>query len=321
MIKVTCAIIRNDDDQVLVVQRGAGTDHPFKWEFPGGKLRDSETEEECIIREIREELSLDIILVDALTPVEHDYGHKKVRLIPFICDTLMDLPVLHEHNDYKWLTGTELGNVDFSEADIPVAKEYIRKYGKVVEQPGDSDQAAYVDSAGIEELLAGKSGYGAIDMVAELAAGNTGVRDLLMKFSLGTDSTLGFRASYTLIKVEENEPGFLKPLYGQMINSLSTIVNESVSRSFLKIINMAGIESISESDHGRLAENCFNLLNNGRSAIAIKAYCMEALYNLTLLYPELAVELSASITRNMEEGSAGIKARGRQILKKLSTFS
>jgi len=38
MISVTCAVIRNEDNEVLVVQRGEKTDHPFKWEFPGGKL-------------------------------------------------------------------------------------------------------------------------------------------------------------------------------------------------------------------------------------------------------------------------------------------
>jgi len=51
MIKVTCAIIRNEEDEILVVQRGEATDHPFKWEFPGGKVAAGETEEECIIRE------------------------------------------------------------------------------------------------------------------------------------------------------------------------------------------------------------------------------------------------------------------------------
>ena len=40
MIAVTCAVIRNEEDEVLVVQHGEATDHPFKWEFPGGKLAD-----------------------------------------------------------------------------------------------------------------------------------------------------------------------------------------------------------------------------------------------------------------------------------------
>lgn len=321
MINVTCALIRNDDEHVLVVQRGSATDHPFKWEFPGGKVRDFESAEECISREIMEELSLDIILVDELTPVEHDYGHKKVRLIPFVCDTLANQPVLHEHKDYKWLAAGRLATVDFSEADIPVAMEYIRKYGEGHMPAEDPEPDAAVDSAGIKEMLAGKTGFGAIDLLAELAVENTGIRHLLMKYSLGTDSTLAFRASYTLTRVEESKPGVLKPLYGQMISSLSTLANESVARSFLKIINLSGTENINERDHGILAENCFSLLNKGRSAIAIKAYCMEAIYNLTLIYPELASELAASITRNMEEGSAGIIARGRHILKKLSNIS
>jgi len=76
MTDVTCAIIRNDDNEVLIVRRGEKTDHPFKWEFPGGKTADGETNEECIIREVSEELSMDIVICSQLEPVEHDYGHK-----------------------------------------------------------------------------------------------------------------------------------------------------------------------------------------------------------------------------------------------------
>ncbi len=97
MINVTCAVIRNEDDRVLVVQRGEETDHPLKWEFPGGKIDAGESEEECIIREIQEELSLDVVIFGKLPVVEHDYGYKKIRLIPFICDTLDDMPMLNEH--------------------------------------------------------------------------------------------------------------------------------------------------------------------------------------------------------------------------------
>src|SRR4030042_880963 len=86
MIQVTCAIIRNEDNEVLIVQRGEKTDHPFKWEFPGGKMRDGETEEECIIREIREELSMEVIIFSKAEQVVHDYGHKEITLIPCITD-------------------------------------------------------------------------------------------------------------------------------------------------------------------------------------------------------------------------------------------
>ena len=97
MIDVTCAIIRNEENELLIVRKGEQTDHPFKWEFPGGKVNKGESDEECIIREIKEELFMDIVICGRLHPVNHDYGHKKIRLIPFICDTLDELPVLAEH--------------------------------------------------------------------------------------------------------------------------------------------------------------------------------------------------------------------------------
>ena len=62
MINVTCAVIRNEDNEVLIVQREELTDHPLKWEFPGGKVHQDEGEEDCIIREIKEELSMDIVI-------------------------------------------------------------------------------------------------------------------------------------------------------------------------------------------------------------------------------------------------------------------
>lgn len=128
MISVTCAIIRNEDNEVLVVQRGEATDHPFKWEFPGGKLASEETEEECIIREVDEELSIDVVISGKLPEVEYDYGIKQIKLIPFICDTLDELPFLSEHLAYKWLPAMDLMSVDFSEADVFVAKSYLEKF-------------------------------------------------------------------------------------------------------------------------------------------------------------------------------------------------
>src|SRR5512135_16816 len=127
MISVTCAIIRNEENEVLVVQRGEATDHPLKWEFPGGKIDAGESEEECIIREVDEELSMDIVICGRLPVAEYDYGKKQVKLIPFICDTLDELPLLTEHIAYKWISINDLKSVDFSEADISVAESYIEK--------------------------------------------------------------------------------------------------------------------------------------------------------------------------------------------------
>ena len=127
MIIVTCAIIRNEENEVLVVQRGEATDHPFKWEFPGGKLAYGETEEECIIREVGEELSMEIVICGQQSEVEYDYGFKQIKLIPFICDTLDEFPFLSEHIAYKWVQAKDLVSVDFSGADVSVADRYLER--------------------------------------------------------------------------------------------------------------------------------------------------------------------------------------------------
>lgn len=318
LINVSCAIIRNDDEQVLVVQRGPDTDHPFKWEFPGGKVKKGESFEDSVIREVEEELALEIIIVDSLISVEHDYGIKQIRLIPFVCDTLMDMPVLNEHNDYSWLDVSELRDVDFSEADVPIAREYVLKYGGTENSVVEIDDSIPDNADGIEEMLSGKSGFWSIDMLVKMAIEDQKIINLLLKYSLEGNSTLSFRASYSLIKIEEGTPGFLKPYYAKLISAMPGLKHEGVTRSFLKILTLTNIAELDSEYHGILTDCCFNWLNDSKSSIAIKAYSMELLYNLTLIYPELAFELSASIARNIEEGSAGIKARGRQILNKLS---
>ena len=126
MIRVTCAIIRNEENELLVVRRGGNSDHPFKWEFPGGKVNEGETEEECIIREIREELSIDIVICKRMAEVAYDYGKKQILLIPFVCDTLDELPLLSEHIAFKWIPRKELLNIDYSEADLIVADNYLK---------------------------------------------------------------------------------------------------------------------------------------------------------------------------------------------------
>jgi len=103
MFKVTCAIIIRRN-KILVAQRNESSDHPLKWEFPGGKLNPSETIEECIIREIREELDIEIEVRKTMIAVYHDYGHKQIELIPFLCILKSGDIKLIEHHDFMWVT-------------------------------------------------------------------------------------------------------------------------------------------------------------------------------------------------------------------------
>lgn len=321
MINVTCAIIRNEDDEVLIVQRGETTDHPFKWEFPGGKLHYEETEEECIIREIEEELSMEIVILSKLPEVEHDYGFKQIRLIPFVCDTLDELPFLAEHIAYKWIDAGELPSVDLSEADIVVAKKYLEKINSDKKSPVTVDQkfsGGATDDEGLQEMVNRMMGMKEAEWMAISAIENPAIFDKLLKFSFSDDNKLAFRASWTLTKVCDKFPEMIYPHLGMIIESLENLGNESAMRSFLRIISLSDIERISEKHQGLLAERCFSLLRSGFSAIAVKAYSMEILYKLVLKYPELRNELAATIRMLQPEGSAGILSRGRQILKKLA---
>ncbi|MEZ5012549.1 MAG: hypothetical protein R2744_13650 [Bacteroidales bacterium] len=85
----------------------------------------------------------------------------------------------------------------------------------------------------------------------------------------------------------------------------------------MKIISESDFSLLGEAEHGILAEKCFSWLSSGTSAIAIKAYAMEIIYRLTLLYPELSPELVSVLSREMEHGSAGVKARGRIIIDRM----
>lgn len=128
MIDVTCALIRNDEGLVLAMRRGQGMSNAGKWEFPGGKTREGEDHEDCIVREIDEELGICIIITGTLEPVEHDYGDRVIRLIPFLCETLASGPELREHDDYRWMKREELATLDMTAADVFVAQQYAAQF-------------------------------------------------------------------------------------------------------------------------------------------------------------------------------------------------
>lgn len=320
MIRVTCAIIRNEDNDILVVQRGEFTDHPLKWEFPGGKINPGESEEECIIREVREELSIDIVICRRLGDVDYDYGIKHIILIPFVCDTLDDLPVLSEHLDFRWLSASHLKEVDFSKADIIVAANYLSEEMVIEEEPVyyPSADENNTDDVDLKSMIVGMMGMKNAEWVATSAIDNPAIFRKLLEFSYSDDKKLAFHSSWVLTKACDKYPDLIDPFLPEIVEKLQNIDNESTQRSFLRMISLSNLNKLSTRHHGLLTDHCFNQLRSGFSAIAIKAYSMEILYKLALIYPELTNELYATINMIQPDASAGILARGRIILKKLS---
>lgn len=318
MIDVTCALIRNEEDEVLVVQKGADTDHPLKWEFPGGKIKKGESQEECIIREIHEELSMDIVITGRLSDVIYDYGHKEIRLIPFICDTLDESPVLTEHVAGKWINAANLRYVDFAEADLIVAADYISKVSKDNTVKPTVDKIPVPDDKELLSMIDNMMSLKQVDWLAASAIENPGIFMKLLKFSYSHDKKLAFHASWILTKVFDKYPDIINPYLPQIAESLQNIDNESALRSFLRIISLSDMGKLKEKQHGVLADLCFKLLNSGFSAIAIKAYSMEILYRLSVIYPDLCPELIASLKNVLEYKSAGINSKARTIMRKLN---
>jgi 8-oxo-dGTP diphosphatase len=125
MLNVTCAIIKIGN-KILVTQRSEKMKLPLKWEFPGGKLEDYETEIECIKREIKEEINIDIEIVKKLSSSVFDYGTFKINLIPFIAKYVSGDIILTEHKNYKLLDKTKLSYLDWAEADLPILEEFLK---------------------------------------------------------------------------------------------------------------------------------------------------------------------------------------------------
>lgn len=120
-IHVSAAIIMKDN-KIFVTQRGYGE---FKdwWEFPGGKIEEGETPEECLKREIKEELKADINIDKYLCTVEYDYPNFHLKMECFICSLIDGHLELVEAEDAKFITKDQLDSIDFLPADLLVVKE------------------------------------------------------------------------------------------------------------------------------------------------------------------------------------------------------
>jgi 8-oxo-dGTP diphosphatase len=319
MIEVTCAIIRNDEGKVLVVRRGPDISNAGKWEFPGGKIKSGETQEDCIIREIHEELGIDIILSGSLEPVEHDYGDKYIKLYPFICDTLATKLIFSEHDDHRWLRPEELMEVNFSDADVPVARDYASRNLTITEENSSDVETVSMVEAGEEmaRVIGRITSTREISMIARSAVSDTILLSQLVTLSRSSEKRVGFMASWALSKVVDIDPSATIPFLPAIIDALPDIDNESVQRSFLRVLTKNDMNSIPLSYHGKLVDYCFKQLRSGVAAVAPKAYSMDILGKMCDIYPEMKGEVASTINIMVSDSSAGVKSQARKLISKL----
>ena len=125
VIEVVCGVIL-DGNNVLCVQRSETMSLPLMWEFPGGKIEKNETPEQCLYREIKEELDITIEILEKLSNSHYDYGTFKIVLIPYLCKYLDDEIMLSEHKEFQWLLFSELTMLEWAPADVPIVNEVIK---------------------------------------------------------------------------------------------------------------------------------------------------------------------------------------------------
>ena len=127
--RIGVAVITDDQGNILIDRRKQEGLLGGLWEFPGGKIEPNETVEDCVSREIKEELDIEILVGSHLITIEHTYTHFKVTLNVFNCKHLSGDPKPLESDEVKWVTLDEIDQYPFPKANSQII-EAIRDQAK-----------------------------------------------------------------------------------------------------------------------------------------------------------------------------------------------
>jgi len=121
-IEVSAALLFRDG-RLLITQRLSNSHLGGLWEFPGGKREPGETSEQCLVREIREELGVEISVGGLFSEISHTYPEKFVRLKFFSCKLLSGEPQPLGCAAFKWVGQSELDGYAFPAADAQLIQK------------------------------------------------------------------------------------------------------------------------------------------------------------------------------------------------------
>lgn len=115
---IALAVVRGDDGRYLIARRRDDADHlPGFWEFPGGKPLPGESLEAGAIREIGEELGVEVTVISAFPPISHDYGDRIVSLHPFLCRLVRGTPRASGCAEWRWIAAEEMAGLRWPPAN------------------------------------------------------------------------------------------------------------------------------------------------------------------------------------------------------------
>ena len=126
MVKVVAALVKNGDKYLIARRNHGDPEANGKWEFPGGKLEENESELEAVVREMREEFEIEVEALEYLCNSITEYAARTIELRLYLCEFISGDFKLHAHHEYKWVSLDEIISYDFAPADIPLALEVSR---------------------------------------------------------------------------------------------------------------------------------------------------------------------------------------------------
>jgi len=141
-IVVGCALVIHKG-KILIAQRLSNSlFEPNKWEFPGGKLKDSETIQDCIRRELTEELGIQVETLDFYDVYRHTYTSPKKRLVElhvYKTDFSGGPIQLLDAQDAKWVNSKQITNYSFVEGDIAIVEKILKDWNILIQKNKSSN--------------------------------------------------------------------------------------------------------------------------------------------------------------------------------------
>ena len=167
----------------------------------------------------------------------------------------------------------------------------------------------------VRNLLLEEHSRAQTDFIANIIFNHPPVFMEFWQIFLANEEPVSRRAEWVVDVCSETHPEWIVPLLTELTETFPEFTHDGLKRHSLRIIARSPFP---KEKLGELASICFDWLTLRGESVATKMYCMEILYRISELEPELKPELADSIRLQMIEGTPGIRSSGKRILKKLS---